>query len=264
LVLPTVPLAFIDADGIWLFHSTNCSVEQLMQGSNIFAFGWSPDATRIAFTSTDERAIKVVRLADHQVTTLIRWTDRHSPGQPTWSPDGQRIAFDLSDGTGDHSAIMVMQANGTQVQQLSAIGYDYAPDWSPDGRRIAFISVPKVGAEGKLYVMRADGRNVTPLTDGLGIGARVVWSPDSTRLALSRADWAGALYVIAASGGAKTRLPAPSGGYGNGLGGWSPDGRQFVYQQVYVHFSPLAVINVDGSAYQGLPVNGSAPRWAPR
>jgi Tol biopolymer transport system component len=270
LVLPTVPLAFIDAGDIWLFHATNCSVEVLTHGANTFAFAWSPDATRIAFVSSDaftqESAIKVVRLADHQVITLIRWTDGHSAGSPSWSPDGQRIAFDLGflDGTEAHSSIMVMQANGTQIQQLSATGYDFAPDWSPDGRRIAFISVPYVGAEGKLYLMRADGRNVTPLTGGLGVVSRVVWSSDGTRLALSKADWSGALFVIAASGGAKTLLPAPQGGLLNELGGWSPDGRQFVYEQVYAHGSLLAVIKVDGSAFHGLWISGTRPEWAPR
>ena len=48
LALPTVPLAFINAEDIWLFHSTNCSVELLTQDSHTFAFAWSPDATRIA------------------------------------------------------------------------------------------------------------------------------------------------------------------------------------------------------------------------
>src|SRR4051794_983974 len=38
LVLPAVPLAFIDDGDIWLFHATNCSVERLMQGSNTSAF----------------------------------------------------------------------------------------------------------------------------------------------------------------------------------------------------------------------------------
>jgi Tol biopolymer transport system component len=270
LVLPTVPLAFIDAGDIWLFHSTNCSVEPLTQGANTFAFAWSPDATRIAFISPDpgsnESAIKVVRLADHQVTTLIRWTDGHSPGNPTWSPDGQRIAFDLYffDGTAEFSSIMVMQANGTQVQQLSAVGYDFNPDWSPDGRRIAFISAPHLGAEGMLYVMHADGRNVTSLTDGLGVLPRVAWSPDGTRIALSGADSSGDLFVIAAGGGAKTRLAAPQGGLLNQLGGWSPDGRQFVYEQLYAHRSDVAVINVDGSAYHIVPINGKRPEWAPR
>jgi Tol biopolymer transport system component len=267
LVVPTLPLAFIDADDIWLFHATNCSVEALTQGANTFAFAWSPDATQIAFSSVDprsnERAIKVVRLADHQVTTLIRWTDGHSPGEPTWSPDGKRIAFDLAF-PDVSSSIMVMQANGSQVQQLSATGYDVNPDWSPDGRRIAFISVPSVSAEGKLYVMRADGRNVTPLTGGLGVVSRVVWSPDGTQLALSKADCCGDLFVIAASGGAKTPLPTPVNGLLNELGGWSPDGHQFVYEQVYAHGSLLTVMSVDGSAYYILPIDGKRPQWAPR
>src|SRR5690349_11756474 len=53
LVLPTVPLAFIDDGDIWLFHAANCHVERLTQGSNTAAFAWSPDATGIVFTSAD-------------------------------------------------------------------------------------------------------------------------------------------------------------------------------------------------------------------
>jgi Tol biopolymer transport system component len=92
----------------------------------------------------------------------------------------------------------------------------------------------------------------------------VAWSPDGTRLALSRADGSGGLFVIAAGGGAKTRLAAPQGGGPNLLGGWSPDGRQLAYEQTWVHFSYATVINVDGSGYRILPINGDSPKWAPR
>src|SRR5690606_18364353 len=56
-------------------------------------------------------------------------------GTPRWSPDGNQIAFSLSGSSGD---IYVVNADGTEVRQLTVDGKSRFPSWSPDGARLGF------------------------------------------------------------------------------------------------------------------------------
>jgi TolB protein len=274
LAVPARRLAFWENGVLWLFTPASGSVERLAESALGSAFAWSPDGTHIAFSNGDmtSSAINVVRVADHQVTTLIRWTDGHRPGNLTWSPDGRRIAFDLSftDGLNESSAIMVMQANGSQVRQLSAVGYDMAPAWSPDGQHVAFMSAHIPYGKGTLYLVQPDGRNSTQITDGLDMYSHLAWSPDSRRIAFNGVctegqtpGWYG-LFVVGVDGAARTAIAFVRGAGPDSLGSWSPDGRQLVYEQTHGHGSNIILLNLDGSGYTILTITGSHPTWAPR
>jgi Tol biopolymer transport system component len=56
---------------------------------------------------------------------------------PRWSPNGTRIAYihELANGQRD---IWVMNANGSNKQQVTNLGNVQAPAWSPDGTALAF------------------------------------------------------------------------------------------------------------------------------
>jgi Tol biopolymer transport system component len=82
-----------------------------------------------------------------------------SPGYEDgwWSPDGSKIAyishspgiFDKDKKSeGDRSKIWVMNADGSDKQQLLSVPYRYGliaeMQWSPDGTRLAFVWDPDV------------------------------------------------------------------------------------------------------------------------
>ena len=118
------------------------------------AAAWSPDGTKIAFTSRRNGELGIwVMNADGSGQT--RLSTQPAAENPAWSPDGTRIAYDAdSDGDTWHE-IWVMNANGSNPRRL------YRPEdektdawvgsWSPDGRYIAFMYLSWIEYEGQWY-----------------------------------------------------------------------------------------------------------------
>jgi uncharacterized repeat protein (TIGR01451 family) len=129
---------------------------------------WSPDGSRIAFTSSRDYAtlrteVYVMNADSSGQTNLTR--SPKEDGDPDWSPDGGRIAFmSTRDGWGE---IYAMNPDGSGQTNLTRRGYsDWDPSWSPDGSRIVFAHSEWWDAD--LYVMNADGSgqtSIAPLRD---------------------------------------------------------------------------------------------------
>jgi len=104
---------------------------------------WSPDGTTLVFSvaATEHPTSQAVLYTIHaDGTGLTRLTNGAvTDKRPTWSPDGTQIAFVRM--TNQQSALFVINADGTNAQQLSAAPdgqmYDN-PSWSPEGRMILF------------------------------------------------------------------------------------------------------------------------------
>jgi Tol biopolymer transport system component len=268
-------LAFIsgqygETQGITLFDPVTKRTELLSTDTSADTLAWSPDATQIAYWSSGgtlvKSAIKVLRIADRQVTTIASSLDGDYLNRLSWSPDGQQIVFALHKDTagapGEFSSIRVMRADGTQMRELSAMGYDHAPAWSPDGKQIAFISIQSLGdaSQGYLYLMDADGGNPTRLTDGLNVLSNLAWSPDGRQIVFR----GNGLFVINADGTGKRCLRIPVSGI-DYVESWSPDGRQIAYSAALGYgATTMRIVNVDGSGYSEFPLMGRGLRWAPR
>lgn len=119
---------------------------------------FSPDGTKLAFTSSRDGQYEVyVSAADG--TGAVRTTnDPNYDSAPAWSPDGSRLAFERAT-TIDAEAtkdVWVMRSDGTAQTRLTATdGVDEGPSFSADGARIAFTSARDGDQE--IYVMAADG-----------------------------------------------------------------------------------------------------------
>jgi hypothetical protein len=140
---------------------------------------WSPDGSRIVFTSLrdGDREIYVMNADGTGQTNLT-----NSPGSDdnfaAWSPDGSTIAF-FSERDGNPE-IYVMAADGSNPLRLTrSPADDVDPSWSPDGREIVFTSGS--GADTDLYVMQADGSGIRRLTDNDALDLMPEWSTVPTQ-----------------------------------------------------------------------------------
>ncbi len=91
------------------------------------------------------------------------------------------------------SDIYVMNANGTNVQQLTDFGFNDAPAWAPDGTRIAFSAIrpdeaQPSGFDADIWSMLADGTDEQRLTTHAAEEVDPTWAPDGTKIAYARQD----------------------------------------------------------------------------
>ena len=131
-----------------------------VNGKQIVGPRWSPDGSRIIFTSyrTGFPDIYILDLRSRKLETLASFKGTNSGGR--FSPDGSRIAMVLS-GEGNPE-IYVGNAQGRQIKRLTNNqSVEASPAWSPDGSRLVFTS----DAPGKpqLHVMSATGGAMTRL-----------------------------------------------------------------------------------------------------
>ena len=107
--------------------------------------------------------------------------------------------------------------------------------------------------------MNADGSRQRRL---MRRGRQPLWSPDGRRLAFTRGQGGGSVYVVNADGSGERNLTrGPVRDFA-----WSPDGRKIAFDSVRDGNSEIYVVNADGSGQRRLTRNaGARPRsaWSP-
>ncbi len=115
-----------------------------------------------------------------------------SVGSPRISPDGAWVAYTVSamnkeDDNSDTDIYMSPYAGGDAIRVTTGPKGESGPKWSSDGKYLAFTSARDDEGNQVWLLDRRDGE-ATRLTDFEGGLSSFEWSPDSTRLLITRTD----------------------------------------------------------------------------
>jgi dipeptidyl aminopeptidase/acylaminoacyl peptidase len=169
-----------ERDSLWLYDVSAGSWRQLTsEGANSSPL-WTPDGTRVTFSSTRTGPANLFwkRIdggADERLTTAA-----HLQVPLSWSPDGRTLAF-LEHDTVTARDVWTLALDGAGAPRplLHSPANESGAVFSRDGRWLAYVSDESGGSE--VYVTPFPGadRELRVSTDG---GIEPVWGPDGGEL----------------------------------------------------------------------------------
>jgi Tol biopolymer transport system component len=127
--------------GIYVMNIDGSNPSRLIKEGRATQCDWSPDGTKIAFTSIYDSINSTAQVSDEEVYVINAdgsgrtnlTTNSVSDLHATWSPDGTRIAFASYMGGVPSPEIYSMDANRSDVARVTTNpnGEDVEPTWQP-------------------------------------------------------------------------------------------------------------------------------------
>lgn len=261
-------LAFVRKDGdinsLVIADSDGQNSQIAMRSKEpVISLAWSPDGTRLAYVSFEQRdgiskpVVYVHTLASGRRVVVAN--ERGSNSAPAWSPDGKRLAVVLTrDG---NSQIYTVSAEGGPLTRLSrSRAIDTEPTFSPDGQTIYFTS--DRGGSAQVYKVAASGGEPQRVTFNGPFNARPQVSPDGKTLAyVTRRE---KLFRIAVLDLTSQQETVVSAGPKDDSPSFAPNSKWIIYSSRSEARTVLSAVSLDGKLRTRLSADGSevkSPAW---
>ncbi len=232
------------------------------QKSNLLSPRWSPDGSRLIYTSFFKSGfpdIYVIDLAARRWDSFVSFKGTNSGAR--FSPDGSRVVMVLSGAGNPDLYIAPANGRGKLVKLTTSSGVKSSPCFSPDGSRIVYAGEPGP----QLYVMSAAGGPATRVTNSISnYCAEPDWSrADPNKIVFTMRD--GRRFQIAVldlkSGQSKKVSNAD---FDAVEPAWLPDGRHVIYTARSPNSRRLAILDTETGQSRPLAAVSSekgSPWW---
>ncbi|MEN9867170.1 MAG: periplasmic protein involved in uptake, partial [Pseudomonadota bacterium] len=222
---------------------------------------WSPDGTKVAYVSFENRkpVVYVQNLITRERVQVANYKGSNSA--PSWSPDGTQLAIALSkDGA---TQVYVVSSKGGDLRRLSnSSNIETEPQFSSDGQNIYFTSDRSGGPQ--IYRMSVNGGEAQRVTFNGSYNISPRLSPDGKNLAyISRREGKFQLYVLDLVSGQELKLSDSSH---DESPSFSANGKYIMYATESGRRGSLAVVSVDGRIKTRISTQTGdirEPTWGP-
>jgi Tol biopolymer transport system component len=219
------------------------------------------DGPRIIFTG-DQQLISVMGFDGGQYGAV--GNTAVAGFYPSFSPDGAQVVFQRN--VGGSSNIFVMNADGTNLHQITTTGQDTSPAWSPSGTKIAFAS-RRIGLW-QIFTMNIDGTGQVNISNSATNDIQPAWSFSGSNIAFTRAPQTfpaiEKIWTMTSTGGSQTQITTGAGNDEHPT--YSPDGTTIAFSTDRDGNWEIYNIPASGGTPTRLTSNPAAdinPTWAP-
>jgi Tol biopolymer transport system component len=222
----------------------------------------APHGRQILYQAQLEDRSVEIRLTDFETRTT-RSIFKTAPNYPlnfqlapAFSPDGGRIVF--SDRTGGNSEIFIINADGSNLQNLTNDPLsDSNPIFSPGGNEIIFVR--NFYGRSHLYRMNLDGGNQGRLTEKNGYELAPAFSPDGFYLAFGgdrqNVDSRGLDIFLLEFNNPKNEKRLTAQRFHDASPAFSPDGKRIAFVSSADGNAEIYLMNWDGAGLLRLTRN---------
>jgi Tol biopolymer transport system component len=243
-------ILFTSGDDLYVMNSDGSGRTLLAEGDGFAAYRWSPDGSMIAFVAVTVSGADVFE--DLWVMNADGTNSRElasNASGPTWSPDGSSLAYFSSSLSDPHVRVINLDGTGDRRLTNDPVAA-FQPAWSPDGSRIAIVTL---GAK-DLLLIHPDGTGLVNLTPAGTDDDSPTWSPDGSRIAFNTGPenqpLESDIAVVSPDGSGRLVL---TNNPGFDLSpSWSADGSRIVFESSATGDSEIFVMNADGTGQMNL------------